>query len=87
MTPNGDYRIDLFAGMVTSSNSNVYTPQFGADEVFGAFLQKITEESTFVSDVSVTPEDHIVTLSTCSYEFGNARYVIFGKLIGSSGRN
>lgn len=87
LTPNGDYRIDLFAGMVTKSDSEVYTPNFGDEEAFGAFLQRTIESSTFVSDVSVTPEDHIVTLSTCSYEFGNARYVVLGKLIGSYPQN
>lgn len=80
LTPDGDYRIELFAGLVTAADSEVYTPAFSGAEAFGAFLREIVAESTFVSDVTVTEEDHIVTLSTCSYEFGNARYVVFGKL-------
>lgn len=80
LTPDGGYRIDLFAGMVTASDSEVYTPSFSGEETFSAFLQNILESSTFVSDIPVSEEDAIVTLSTCSYEFGNARYVVFGKL-------
>ena len=80
LTPEGNFKIELFAGMVTAANSEFYTPEFGDSEKFKSFLQKIKAESTFVSDVSVTETDQIVTLSTCSYEFGNARYVVFGKL-------
>ncbi len=81
LTPDRDYRIELFAGQVTASDSEVYTPSFGSAERFEEFLRDIKDHSTFVSDLSVTGEDHIITLSTCSYEFGNARYVVFGKLI------
>ena len=84
LTPDGDYKIELFAGMVTASDSEVYTPEFGKKENYAAFLQNVRAESTFTSDVSVTEEDSIVTLSTCSYEFGNARYVVFGKLVSLS---
>lgn len=80
LTPDGNYKIELFAGMVTSANSEIYMPEFGDSESFKTVLQKLKAESTFVSDVSVSEADQIVTLSTCSYEFGNARYVIFGKL-------
>ena len=34
----------------------------------------------YVSGVSVTARDHIVMLSTCTYEFDNARAVVFAKL-------
>lgn len=80
LTPEKNYAIELFAGMVTTADSEVYTPEFDGAEKFKTFLQNIKAKSTFVSDVSVNEADHIVTLSTCSYEFGNARYVIFGKL-------
>lgn len=86
LTPDGGYRIDLFAGMVTAADSEVYTPSFAGAEPFGAFLQDIQAKSTFVSDVPVTGADAIVTLSTCSYEFGNARYVVFGRLTALSAR-
>ena len=80
LTPEKDYKIELFAAMVTSSDSESYTPEFGDAEEFEAYLQRVIEKSTFTSDVAVTGEDHVITLSTCSYEFGNARYVMLGKL-------
>ena len=80
LTPNGDYRIDLFAGFTTNADSDIYRTEIGSTEEFEAFLQDLIADSTFTSDVAVTGNDHIVMLSTCSYEFNNARYVVFGKL-------
>ena len=37
--------------------------------------------STFKSDVEVTAEDKVVTLSTCTYEIDDGRYVVVGKLV------
>lgn len=80
LTPECDYKVELFAGLVTKSNSEVYNVYAPNTEAFEAFLQYLQENSIVRSDVEVTREDHIVTLSTCSYEFNNARYTIFGKL-------
>ena len=80
LTPDNDYRIDLFAGFTTEAEADIYRINIGNDEDFEMFLQELKEKSTFVSDVNVTKDDHIVTLSTCSYQFNNARYVVFGKL-------
>lgn len=80
LTPEKDYRIDLFAGFITEADSDIYRPNIGKTEDFEVFLQNIKGKSTFVSEVEVTGDDCIVMLSTCSYEFNNARYVVFGKL-------
>ena len=44
------------------------------------WLEEITERSVFESKVQPTLEDKILTLSTCSYEFANARFVVHGIL-------
>ena len=38
------------------------------------------KKSTFKSEIEVSKEDRIITLSTCSYDFENARYVLLGRL-------
>ena len=80
LTPDKDYRIDLFAGFTADATSDIYRTEIGEANDFEAFLQELKTKSTFTSDVTVTGDDHIVMLSTCSYEFNNARYVVFGKL-------
>lgn len=79
-TPNGNYRVDLFSGFITASDSTVYTVRFESDEAYQAYLLKMKAFSDFESDVTPTVDDRIVVLSTCTYEYNDARYVVFGKL-------
>jgi len=46
-----------------------------------AYIESAKAESTFQSDVEVGIDDQIVVLSTCTYEFDDARYVVIGKLV------
>ncbi len=80
LTPTTDYRIELVAGCVVKTKEMIYQTQPDTT-VFYDYLAKLQKKSTFRSGLTITPEDRIVTLSTCSYEFDNARYVVIGKLI------
>ncbi len=80
-TPTQNYRMDVFAGFVCDADSDTYTIGFGSDASFQSWLARMVSQSDFTTDVSVGPEDHIVTLSTCSYEWYDARYVVLGKLV------
>ena len=80
LTPNAEYRIELFAGCVMKVPEIIYQPNPGIEE-YNAYLAEMRGKSTFRSDVTVEPEDTVVVLSTCSYEFDNARYVALGKLV------
>ena len=44
------------------------------------FLGNAKEKSTFKSMVEITENDTLITLSTCSYEYNHARYIVIGKL-------
>jgi len=80
-TPTQNYRMDVFAGFVCDADSDTYTIGFSDDLSFQNWLNRMVSQSDFTTDVQVTPEDHIVTLSTCSYEWYDARYVVLGKLV------
>lgn len=80
-TPNTNYRIDVIAGFVTEPTSYVYANTFEEPEQFEAYIESIKSESNFKADVDVKPDDKIVTLSTCTYEIDDGRYVIIGKLV------
>ncbi|MGM9587740.1 MAG: class B sortase [Candidatus Limivicinus sp.] len=80
-TPTQNYRVDIFTGFITSADSSVYTFEFSGDDEYGAFLEKMKGFSDFDCDVEVGVEDRIITLSTCTYEYDNARYVVMGKLV------
>ena len=79
-TPDFNYRVDLVAGFVTEPTSFAYAGQFESEEQFAAHIELCKDKSTFESDVEVGPKDKIVTLSTCTYEIDDGRYVVVGKL-------
>lgn len=78
-TPQQKYKIELIAGCLIAGNDELYQSSINEkDPVTTA--NEYQKHSTFKSDVTVTAEDTLVTLSTCSYEYEEARYVVIGKL-------
>ncbi len=80
-TPDKDYRLDLISGFVTEPTSIAYIRNFASSEKFLTYVESIMSFSDFHADVEVTENDHIVTLSTCTYEVDDGRYVVVGKLV------
>lgn len=80
-TPTQNYRIEVFAGYITDADSDTYTIGFTDDEAYLAYLEKMRSQSDFETDVELDADSRIVTLSTCSYEYYDARYVVQGKLV------
>ena len=75
LTPDANYIIELCAGAVVKRDSDIYHTA-PADNTIADIMIK----STFNSTVEIGKGENIITLSTCSYEFNNARYVVVGKL-------
>ena len=84
-TPDKDYRLDLIAGFVTEPTSFAYIRNFDSDVQFLGYIENIKSLSDFDSDVEVGAEDHVVSLSTCTYEVDDGRYVVVGKLVELDG--
>lgn len=77
ITPQGNYRIRFFSGYVSDTWSNAWERDFVTND-FETWLQDIAERSCFSSPYAPVPGDNIVTLSTCSYEFETAKFVLHG---------
>jgi len=80
LTPDGNYKLELFAGLVVKRDDKIYLPN-QSEEEFTELIEKYRAKSTFKTNVELEYSDTIVTLSTCSYEFDNARYIVIGRLI------
>lgn len=80
LTPSGDYKVELVAGYITPTTSDVYSFDLSDEEVLATVRQAV-ESSTFTSGVEISDGDRFLTLSTCSYEYDNARYVLIGRLV------
>ncbi len=73
-TPSQTYKVHLFAGMETPHDSEVYSYNLSS-----SYLQECINSSTFNSGLGV-PTGNILTMSTCDYDYANARYVLLGEL-------
>lgn len=80
ITPEGNYKIEFIAGYVTDLNSHAWKIEFATDEEFSRWLDNAITQSTFTSTIEPEAQDRVVTLSTCSYEYADARYVLVGIL-------
>lgn len=79
LTSGGNYEIRFFSGYVTDTAADAWNPFF-LDEDFAAWLDRLDGKSCFDSDVIPTADDRVVTFSTCTYEFEDARFVLHGVL-------
>lgn len=80
-TQDANYRIDLLYGCVIGAGQ-WRERSFMYKENVDALIAFAAHNSTFKSDAEYTEGDRIVAMSTCSYEFENARYVVIGILRG-----
>lgn len=78
-TRQGNYRIDLLYGCVIGAGQWRERAFMYAENV-NALLAYAAYNTTFDSDTVYAQGDRIVAMSTCSYEFDGARYVVIGVL-------
>lgn len=78
--PNS-YKFQVFSAYVTSPDFNYIQTNFSSKNEFNNFLNEIKKKSRFSSSVALNAKDTLLTLSTCGYEFDNARIAVHAKLI------
>ena len=74
-TPSQTYKVNLFAGCIVEHDADVYSLTLS-----DSYIQECIQNSTFKSSYGA-PTGNILTLSTCDYDFDNARYVVMGELV------
>lgn len=78
ITPDATYEVQLFAAYVAEPSEDAWKVSFANDGEMQAWIDTAIARSTFTSNVQPAPGDRLLTLSTCSYEFGDARFVVVG---------
>ena len=77
VTRDSAYTIRFFSGYVCDDWSGSWKLDFGEGE-FETWLTDIIGRSCFPCQDLPQPQDQIVTLSTCTYEFEDAKFVLHG---------
>lgn len=84
-----DYQWKVIAAFVTNAEEaddngyvfKYYFTDLSTEERFSAYLNALNERSLYNTGVDVLPTDKILTLSTCSHEFENARFVVVARMV------
>lgn len=79
-TPERQASIEFFAGVIADGDEQFVRFQFDDEKDFLDYVNELKADSVFQSTVEVQPDDLLVTLCTCSYEFENARFALVGRL-------
>lgn len=81
LTPEKAYRIDLIAGFVVPSDSVVYEIYSYPEDLQEGLAYAVSKSTFDAADVDMESVERIVTLSTCVYDYRDARYVVLGSLV------
>lgn len=79
ITREKHFRYEIFACADIADDSFIYDVDFDDKQQFGDFIGKIKEISIIKPDVTVTADDRILTLSTCSST--NRRLIVSAVLV------
>lgn len=78
---NKEYIYEVFSAYHTDNSFDYNRVIFDENYTFDDFINDIKKKSKFKSNLEVSEDDKIITLSTCSYEFKGAKTTIHAKLI------
>ena len=81
ITPEGKYHLRICAFVHQPSDSAIYTTNFHDEEGKQEYINLIKSLATYITTEEMTAEDRLVILSTCAYEYQEARYMVVGKMI------
>lgn len=81
LTPEQDYRVELFSAYPTSAISDTYSIFRSPGPELERYLRFAVNNSTIRTSVELDPYAKYVVLSTCAYRDEIARTVLHGKLV------
>ena len=83
-TPHGNYHLVVFSAFITNAtDEDTYKMTYGEAEK-QAYIDRAWERSELPitrDSVDVTKNDRLVTLSTCAYDYEEARYIVMCKMV------
>ena len=86
LTPERDYRVELFSAYTISAYDETYSifRGFSAEKdgpELEEYLKKMKKRSAVECEVELDPQGMYLLLSTCAYSFEDARSVVHGKMV------
>lgn len=79
--PEQTYKLEIFSVIRIPDDSPLYKYSFASPDEKAEFDALAKRNAIFSREVERSEEDRLVMLSTCSYEFKNARTVLLAKML------
>ena len=80
ITPNKNYKVEIISGYIANTNDTAWRISFSNEEDFNNWLNNTIDKSLFKSSITPKASDKIITLSTCSNDTKDTRFVLVGIL-------
>ncbi len=80
ITKKGKYHLDIWAFLNEPADCPLYNTNIDSEEQRQKYIDDVGKLAQYRTDVKVKPSDKLVVLSTCAYEYEDARYIVIGKL-------
>lgn len=81
ITPDKKYHLQIISSYITPATSDAYKYSFNNQADKQAFINYAIKNSKISTGITATTNDKIITLSTCAYDYDEARYVVVCKAI------
>ncbi|MEI6577905.1 MAG: class B sortase [Eubacteriales bacterium] len=78
------YAVFITNGGKSGDNNYVFNYVFknlNGDESFKTYINQLDQRKLYTTGVDLLPTDKILTLSTCTYDFDNARLVVVARML------
>lgn len=80
-TLGGYNQWEIFSVYITDTKFDYLITNFKTSKEYIKYLNTVKKKSMFTKNVELTEKDRILTLSTCSYKFKDARLVLHARLV------
>lgn len=81
VTPEGKYHLRICAFMNQPADSAIYTTNIHDEEGRQQYIDLIDSLASYTTEEEITTDDKLVVLSTCAYEYQDARYMVICKMV------
>ena len=80
LTPGKNYVVEIFGGVILRTDSPIWQIRFSGSSDVQSWLTTCLDNAYVRGPLTPAVGDNIVTLSTCTYEYTQARWIVQGVL-------
>lgn len=83
ITPDGSCRLQIWAFLNEPADSEIYTSNIYSKEERREYIDLVRSSAEYLTDADdgISERDRLVILSTCAYEYKDARYIAVCKML------